>query len=383
MGATNCNGNAIPDVCEPDCNNNNIADECDITSTFSADCSGNGIPDECEPDCNNNTVADSCDILGASDDCDLNGVPDECDLARGAPDCNSNTRYDFCDILLGSSLDANTNGTPDDCEVSFEPPQSPSVAPAPHNRRKNRYISFAPNNPGVSVAFRVQKLANPSGGTGRCTVSGNACTGGVAPPAFAQGTCAAGQSCISSYLTGNPGGACWVQTPVQTANPIPGQNNQYTAKCGSNPVFRVWTEPVVHVGDCAIIPASRYEIYANGAGPLENPVPLMVETALTPALNSKLWGDNVGINNGAEWTVPNGLTNVQDILSLLAIQSGAVIRPTFAVANLRGGSSADGCLNQVVSSSDVLAIVQAIAGASYGPPATAQPVNPALCPVCP
>ena len=29
---------------------------------FSSDCNGNGIPDECEPDCNGNGVPDDCDI---------------------------------------------------------------------------------------------------------------------------------------------------------------------------------------------------------------------------------------------------------------------------------------------------------------------------------
>ena len=261
----------------------------------------------------------------------------------------------------------------------------PAVAPAPFNQGKNRYVSFAPLNSGTSVAFRVRKLANAGGGTGRCTVTGNACTGGIAPPAFAQGTCAAGQSCISSYLTGNPGGDCWVQTPTQTANIIPSQNVQFQAVCGLAPVFRIWTESVVHVHGCPIIPATQYEIFTNGVGPVENPVPLPIGTAGTPSLNNKLWGDNVGINNGLIWTAPNSFCNVQDVLSLQAILSGAAIRPTHSVANVRGGSSADGCVNSTINASDVLAIVSSIAGASYGPPATTQPVDPAAagCKLCP
>ncbi|UCC31680.1 MAG: hypothetical protein JSU86_05250, partial [Phycisphaerales bacterium] len=32
-------------------------------------------------DCNDNSIADTCDILGStSDDCNVNGVPDECDV---------------------------------------------------------------------------------------------------------------------------------------------------------------------------------------------------------------------------------------------------------------------------------------------------------------
>jgi hypothetical protein len=37
------------------------------------------VPDECEPDCNENGLADSCDIaLGTSDDLDGDSIPDEC-----------------------------------------------------------------------------------------------------------------------------------------------------------------------------------------------------------------------------------------------------------------------------------------------------------------
>lgn len=47
----------------------------------SADCDGNGVPDECDPDCDSNGVPDTCDIAaGASADCNSNGVPDECEV---------------------------------------------------------------------------------------------------------------------------------------------------------------------------------------------------------------------------------------------------------------------------------------------------------------
>jgi len=261
--------------------------------------------------------------------------------------------------------------------IEVRGPQTPAVAPAPHNRDKNRYISFTPNNGGGSVAFRVRKLANPAS-TGRCTVTGNVCTGA------GQGNCAAGQTCISSYPAGNPGGSCWVQTPKQTDSAIASQNNQYTAECGPTPIFRVWTEPVVHVGDCEIIPTTTYEIYANSEGPIENPTPLVIQTAWTPSLNSKLGGDIVGINNLTEWTAPNQFANVNDALAMLAIIAGNAIHPHFTAANVRGTSAGDGgCLNPNVNSADMQMISLSIAGASYGPPSTSQPVDPAACSVCP
>lgn len=228
--------------------------------------------------------------------------------------------------------------TPSACLTSTI--NSPSPAAAPYDRRMNRYVAFAPNNPGQLVAFRVQKTTAPAG-------------------------------------------SCWVQAPVTA----PGVD-QFTATCGANPVFRVWTEPVVLVGDCEIIPVADYLVFANGTGPVENPVPLAVGTILLPNVNAKLWGDNVGINNGVEWTAPNQLTNVQDILSLQAFISGAAIRPTFPVANLQAISAADSCLNALVNTADILIAVQATSGGSYGPPATTKFIDPALCaqaasPACP
>jgi len=96
--------------------------ECDIASGTSADCNGNGIPDECEPDCNGNGIPDECDIAaGTSLDCNGNTIPDECDLAAGtAADCNGNGVLDVCDIASGTSEDLDGNGVPDECQGTFE-----------------------------------------------------------------------------------------------------------------------------------------------------------------------------------------------------------------------------------------------------------------------
>ncbi|MHC5113616.1 MAG: lamin tail domain-containing protein [Planctomycetota bacterium] len=66
------------------------------------DCDGDGVGDACSgvPDCNFNNVPDNCDLnRGTSNDCNGNGVPDECDLAQGVLN------------------DENQNGMPDECEV--------------------------------------------------------------------------------------------------------------------------------------------------------------------------------------------------------------------------------------------------------------------------
>jgi hypothetical protein len=88
----------------PDCNNNGIADRQDIIDQTSLDCNGNAIPDECEP--------------GGNSDCNVNGFSDLCDLFRGtSADCNGNGVPDECDIAAGVAVDCDGNGVPDECEL--------------------------------------------------------------------------------------------------------------------------------------------------------------------------------------------------------------------------------------------------------------------------
>jgi len=105
MGAyewTECGGGAIPDHLEPDCNENGVADSCDILGATSTDCNLNDVPDE-------------CDIAGkVSDDCGHDGVPDECE-----GDCNGNGSADSCDVLHGVSADRDGDGLPDECAVLY------------------------------------------------------------------------------------------------------------------------------------------------------------------------------------------------------------------------------------------------------------------------
>jgi hypothetical protein len=254
--------------------------------------------------------------------------------------------------------------------VPGNPPAVPSGAQAVHARLKNRYISFMPNNAG-SVAFRVQRAAIANG-AGFCTTSGNACTG-----APAQGTCAGGQLCVAPFPGGTPAHSCWVQAP----SALPGDLN--TAKCDAAPVFRTWSEPVVHVGDCEIVPNSDYTVFTNIPGPVEVPTGLAIKTAEVASLNTKVWADSVGSFNGVEWTPPNRFTNVQDVLSILARISNAVGAPQFTVVNLQAVSAPDSCLNAFVNTADVLIAVRGVAGDRYGAPDTGKVTNTTLCPVCP
>jgi len=105
-----CNNNAVPDGCDIDASDPDgngfvsadcqgagaigfgIPDECDIDpgdpdgdGYVSLNCNGDIVPDECEPDCNDNGVADECDITGGTSlDCDSSSVPDECEPSAEA-----------------------------------------------------------------------------------------------------------------------------------------------------------------------------------------------------------------------------------------------------------------------------------------------------------
>ncbi len=107
QGASDVNGNGIPDGCEADCNGNGLPDDYDIRYGLSSDNNGNDIPDECDPDCNGNHVADFAEVAsGSVEDYDRNNVPDGCQ------DCDANGISDWLDLgrqfnLFVADLDGN------------------------------------------------------------------------------------------------------------------------------------------------------------------------------------------------------------------------------------------------------------------------------------
>jgi hypothetical protein len=86
---------------------NGNPDDCDIIEGLSNDCDGNSVPDECDPDCDDDGVSDPCEA-----DCDADGIPDDC---QPMLDCNENGIPDRCDLQDLTSEDCNFNGVPDEC----------------------------------------------------------------------------------------------------------------------------------------------------------------------------------------------------------------------------------------------------------------------------
>lgn len=279
-------------------------------------------------DLDNDFDVDSADALLFSACISGRGIPltpgcEAADFDRdGDVDCGDGANFNRG--WTGAPAAAPMFSCPESCVAEPCVSPEPATASAPHDRLKNRYISFAPNGGGIPAAIRVEKLTAPTG-------------------------------------------TCWVAAPDGTGE----------SRCVAAPVYRVWTESVVHVADCEIVPVANYEVSATPDG-IVFTTPLSVDTIMLPALNSKLWGDVAGMNNGMEWTPPNLFTNVNDILAVLAYINNAPVKPEFQRANLQSISSGDPCLNAFINTADVFILVKAVAGDAY--PFT---TNPATCPVCP
>ncbi len=210
---------------------------------------------------------------------------------------------------------------------------APALAARPYDQLKNRYVTFEPNYGEVPVAYQIalegsDLLSGPFG-----------VLGWVGPP-DANG--------LSSILP--------PATPLATAT-------------------RVWTEPAIHVGDCAIAPRSIYAIRATEDGIVFSP-PREFRTIHQPT--PKQWGDTVGSLVGGTWSAPNGTVNTNDFLAALQKFQNLATAPHAAVVDVQSVSSTDPCLNRVTNIADVFLLIQAFQGSAY-PFVT----DVASCPPCP
>ncbi len=390
----------------PDCNGNNIEDAEDISEGTSSDCNSNSIPDDCELDTDGDTVIDACDTdddndcvsdgsdsnsldplqcedmdgdgcddcsvgvdgfgalcdnrpaddgvdtdadglcdvgdpctdvdgdgwgqdvgngidcpNGATPDCDDEGSNatdpdvdnvcepiDNCNLYNPDQlDCQPNSIGDVCDIDAGTSPDQDDDGTPDECE--FGPPQP---EPEPEPVCKNRYISFVPDHADVPTALHVEITA-------------------------------------SELFPDSVGTAGWVGTPDEDG----------VSRIVVYPVYRVWPEPLVNVGDCMIAPTVTYEITAVvGPTPEIRSDALIVDTIAQPS--PKYWCDVVGEFVAGAWTPPNGIVNMNDIMAVLQGFSSAPTARPIAWLDLDPEVP-----NTIINMTDVQRAVSAFKGEPY------------------
>lgn len=124
--AFDCDANGLVDWCETDpanatavdCNQDRTPDTCQVGDPV-YDCDNDGLIDVCDPgdDCNGNAIPDMCDAMAdPSLDCDGNLALDACELGEGVGDCDSNGLFDACEVLQGTA-DCNGDLFHDACAV--------------------------------------------------------------------------------------------------------------------------------------------------------------------------------------------------------------------------------------------------------------------------
>lgn len=316
----------------------------------SADCNNNGIPDIEEPDTDGDGVIDDCDGCPLDENkvepgvCGC-GVSETDSDADGTPDCLDECPLDPAKVapgLCGCGIpddDADSDGTPDCLDGCPSDPNKimpgpcgcgfPDITPEPPQLvgggewRKNRYLSFAPPGELMPYAFQVRRTSSGMDELG------------------------------------------WVGVP--DGNGISG--------IVPNPLARVWSEPVVHLGGCGIIPVAAYEV-TSWVGNCASPESLAIVTIDRP--DPKYWGDTVGAFDGTDWSPPNGLVNTNDFLAALQGFQSLPGAPHVSVVDVQSVSAGDPCLNGIVNIADVFLLIKAFQGEPY--PFETEPEN---CPPCP
>jgi len=219
----------------------------------------------------------------------------------------------------------------DAIEVGYSA-SSPGVPPSPHNARKNRYISFDPNNT-ENVAFQVEMTA-------------------------------------SAEFAGSVGILGWVGEP--------GINQ--VSRVVSGPYFTETWPAIVQVADCEIVPAATFAIRATLEGLLFSD-PLEIGTILKPG--ALYYGDTVGQGTGdlpplPGYTPPNGVVNVSDVQAyILTVQGPSSPSVHTTWVDLHGDG--DGAPpNFVVNVSDLQRIKFGFQGQTYAQ--SPDQIDPAECP---
>ncbi|MFQ5590587.1 MAG: M43 family zinc metalloprotease [Phycisphaerae bacterium] len=331
----------------------------------------------------------SFDTIGGPD-CNGNSTPDDCEIALGLiPDCQPNGVPDDCDITGGTSQDIDGNGIPDECM----PPMQP-LAPAapPHDVTKNRYISIDPTTSGATpVAIEVQlaSMKRCSGALGRtCRVDAdcpgycdnNPVIGCADDGPCGAGTCVPTAPCIEHADVGSTLG--WVGAPYNVpegCNPVPCGSTDWVAKVEQNPVYRVWTENPLHIGDCEIVPVATYGLRPTVDG-VTYASPLIISTIAKPDVRH--YGDTVGPVDGitGEYTPPDGFVNVNDIQAyVLTVQNypagSPYIHRTWVDMH---GNDPGTAPNYIANVSDLTRVKFGFEGRTYTE--TPEQENPGNCP---
>ncbi|MHC4696635.1 MAG: S8 family serine peptidase [Planctomycetota bacterium] len=240
---------------------------------------------------------DCTDLQNLVGDCDEDGIPDKCEL-----DCND-------------------DDTPDECDQNDPVLSSPIASQdEEHQARKNRYISIDPSDDcRMDIAIRVHLSKICSGDASTSCVDDNDCAD---PPA---GTCIDHPHALDfgDRWVGEPyDPGCFNDDGTLTGRACTGE---FVARVVGSPVYRVWPEQTIHVGDCEIAPVTGY-LLDSTEDETTFADPLAIGTILKPG--TRHYGDVVGVGTGdlpplPGFTHPNRAVNVSDVQAFLLTKQGS------------------------------------------------------------
>ena len=206
---------------------------------------------------------------------------------------------------------------------AVDPPGLPSDPV--HQVRKNRYLSFDPNNTGNTVAFQVEMTG-------------------------------------SAYFPDDLGVLGWVGAPFEA----PEDPGVWIARVVPTACYSDSWPAVVHLGDCEIVAVATYLLSATADGAAFSD-PLEIATIAQPT--PKYWADCVGALEGDAWAAPNLVVNMDDVMAAVQKFTDDPNAPHLTWVDIDGEAP-----NVVLNFTDIFQIVQGFKGEPY--PFSA----PAACP---
>ena len=296
---------------------------------------------------------------------------------------------DICDANLSAAvwngqspqLPSNINVTGPYTICAARTPVKPTALP--HSATKNRMVSINPrstNNRNVAIEIVLTSMR-------RCSLNpGVACETDADCASLGIGFCIE-HTDVQDDLT------WWVDNPWDSSctdedgnplsgNPPPPCTGVWMARASTTEVVRQWTEDIVHVADCEIVPAAKYRVRAKE--PLQFGYrfsdPLEFETTRRPV--GKNFGDVVGpycaqiqlpLCTAVGWRAPDGFVNMNDIMAVVQAFGLLPVAPHRTWADIAPGIGPNGKVNVA----DILNDVLAFAGVAYP---NAAGFNPSDCP---
>ncbi len=195
------------------------------------------------------------------------------------------------------------------CNDILVPPLSP---PAPHDITKDRYLSIDPSsNPGQAIALRVTRV-------------------GSSTPWYVS--CALQDAGVDGKLS----------ELVQVAE------------------FCVWTDSVIHIRGCEVVPGNEYIIDASADDSTFSPS-LSIFTTPPQFTAGRQFGDLVGSFAGGAWSAPEGFVTASDIVAV--VQKFQLIVSAPHISRVDTDAKIP---NGLIASNDILREVIAFASGDFG-----------------